>query len=106
MRQRLDQLLVPMLGALLLAVGLWLAVGLRRGPVNTPFVLNAEPAGMVTPSKGQPDASPVAARAPLAAIIPAGPQLRIRCKISLASCRRWVALRERNGRLFTRSAQR
>jgi hypothetical protein len=101
-----------------LILGLGLATGLRREPVSTPFALKGElgaaeaavkrapadpliaskqraPADLTAPPKGQ-----------LTGTVPSKASLNIRCRISLASCRRWIALRERNGRLFVHSAQR
>ncbi|MBO0765087.1 MAG: hypothetical protein J2P50_10930 [Hyphomicrobiaceae bacterium] len=106
MRRRLRQSFAPMVGAVFLTLGLGLATGLRREPANTPFVLKSDPGATEAAFKRAPADPSVAVGGWLTEIVPAKPRLNIRCRTSLASCRRWIALQERNGWLVVHSAQR
>ena len=108
MRQLSGRLFAPAaLGTVLLAVGVGLAGGLRREQAGTAYVRKGEPAAVAAPLKRVPSpTSNIAKKAPPTATTSTERPSEIKCRIGLASCRKWVALRERNGRLFTRSAQR
>jgi hypothetical protein len=108
MQQRSGRLLAPTraLGAVLLAVGVGLAIGLRGQPGSTPSVLRDEPAAPASPLKREPAAPSVASNGWRTATTPAAPSLEIKCRIGLASCRKWVALQERKGRLLLHIPQR
>jgi hypothetical protein len=106
MRQLSGHLFAPAaLVAVLLAVGVGLAVGLQREPAGTAYVRKGEPTTAAA-LKRQPSPPSSAAREPSTPTRPTERPVEIKCRISLASCRKWVALQERNRRLFTRSAQR
>lgn len=106
MRRRLRQSFAPMLGAAFLTLGISIAAGLRREPASPQFVLKGDLGTTEVALKREPADPPVAAKGQLTATVPAKPRLYIRCRIRLASCRRWIALQERNGRLLVQSAQR
>jgi hypothetical protein len=105
MRQRSGQLLAPtrVLGAVLVTLGVCVATGLRREPPSPPVVSNGEPVAAAAALKPGPTAPSVAGDRPAVAKA-AVPTLEIKCKVGLASCRKWIALQE--VRLLAHSAAR
>jgi hypothetical protein len=106
MLQRLGQLFAQMLNALLFAVSIGLAITLWREPASAPFVLRGEPATAAGGLKREPTGLSGASKGKPIATTPTDPPAEINCRIGLASCRRWIALQERKGRLLVHRAQR
>jgi hypothetical protein len=94
------------LAPVLAAVGLGFAMGLHRPPTGGHSVLNGKPAVAAAPLQPEPIAPPAAWKVQVTAIARPALPLEIKCRISLPSCRKWVALQERKGRLLVHSAQR
>ena len=106
MLQRSCQFFAQTLNVLLFAVSTGLAVTLWREPASVPFVLRAEPAATEGALKREPTAPSAAPKGKPTATAPTDPPLEINCRIGLASCRKWIALHERKGRVLAHSAQR
>ena len=106
MLQRSAQLFARTLNALLFAVSIGLAIALWREPAGAPFVLRGEPAATAGALKREPTAPSAASKGKPTATTPTDPPSEINCRIGLASCRKWIALQERKGRLLAHSAQR
>ena len=106
MLQRSCRLFAQTLNALLFAVSIGLAFALWREPASVPFVLRAEPAGTGGALKRERTAPSAAPKGKPTATAPTDPPLEINCRIGLASCRKWIALHERKGRVLAHSAQR
>jgi hypothetical protein len=92
------------LGAVLLAATVGFAIAPWRAPARTLAVSKGEPAA--TAPKRKPADGPIASKGKPTAREPAHPPIEIKCRISLASCRKWIALQEEKGRVLMHSAQR
>jgi hypothetical protein len=64
-------------------------------PPADAITLEREPAGTTVASEGEPTA-----------VTPTDVPFDVKCEIGLASCRKWIALRERKAQLLGRNAQR
>src|SRR5262245_48429903 len=94
------------LGAVLLALGIGFAIGPWREPAGTLVAAKSQPSAAATAVKGKPADSRAASTVAPARAASAEPAFKIKCKIKLVSCRRWLALQERKGQLLMRSAER
>lgn len=80
-------------------------VALEAEPASTPDVPESEPAGTPVVSESEPAGTPSDQDEPIATTSAEQP-LEIKCQIGLASCRRWIALRERRAALSARRLER
>src|SRR5262245_53349202 len=106
MRQRSGQLIAPTLGAVLVAGSVGLAFGLRHKPASAPFVVKDETAAVAGAVNRERAVPSVASRRQPTATIRPDPPFEVKCRIGLASCRKWVALQERKGLLLVHNARR
>jgi hypothetical protein len=106
MLQRSGQVFAQALNTLLFALSIGLAITLWRERASAPLVPRGEPAAIVGGLKREPPAPSVAPKGKPLAATPTEPPAEINCRIGLASCRKWIALQERKGRLLVHRAQR
>jgi hypothetical protein len=106
MLQCSGQLFTQALNALLFAVCIGLAIGLAREPTSSAFVLRGEPAATAGALKRVSTASSTASQVKPKAPMPIDPPSELKCRIGLASCRKWRSLQERKGQPLVHSAQR
>lgn len=106
MLPRLDRLIAQTLNALLIAASIGFAITLWREPAGAPPALVGKPAATTGGLKHEPTAAVDASIAPSDASNKPTPTTgtdapaAAPCSIGLASCRRWISLRERKGRLL------
>jgi hypothetical protein len=82
------------------------AASLKGEPAATLVALEAEPFSTPVVSKSEAAGTPIDPQDEPAATTSAEPPSGIRCQIGLASCRRWIALRERKAGHSVPSAER
>src|SRR5262245_8141593 len=106
MLQRSGQFFGQALNALLFVLSIGLAITLCRERASAPLVLKGEPAATAGALKREPPAPSGASKGKPLAATPTDPPSEINCRIGLASCRKWIALQERKGRLLVHRAER
>ena len=82
------------------------AVDPGREPAGTLAALTGAPTADAASLEREPPGTPVAPEGEPTAATPSDAPVDIKCEISLASCRKWIALQERKAQLPGRSAQR
>src|SRR5262245_61426284 len=106
MPQPSDHLFTQALNALLFVAFTGLVIGLWREPAKSAFTLRGEPSAAAGTLKRLPAASSAASPLKPTATKAADRPSEIKCKIGLASCRKWIALQKQKGRPPAHSAQR
>src|SRR5262245_50045293 len=82
------------------------AVNSGREPAGTLAAVSGERPADAGTSERDPAGAPVASEGEPTAATPSDSPVGIKCEISLASCRKWIALQERKAQLPGRGAQR
>src|SRR5262245_45255057 len=106
MLQRSGHVFAQVLNTLLFALSIGLAITLWRELASAPLVLRGEPAAIVAGLKREPPAPSAAPKSKPLAARPTEPPAEVNCRIGLASCRKWIALQERKGRVLVHRAER
>jgi hypothetical protein len=78
---------------------------LASGPIAAVVAANIQPTATLVALEGGHAGAPVASNGEPKATASPGAPIEIKCDVGLASCRKWIALRERKAQLLAQGAQ-